>query len=1137
MTRKSARTRIARTRALLLALVTMVALVSVNSTADTAAAAPPSAPMLLGPPDSASVTIPFTISWSQVTGAGGYNWELSRSSTFGKVIERNAALLPGVATTGDVVSGIPAGTYFWRVQAVSRDLEPGAWSSPRSVVVTGAGAGVPGSPTLDPPQDTTQFHPLETATFTWSAVPGAVSYVLQESTDPDFPVGTRVRQVGILGTTEGISLGGGNTGSFQARVLAVNADGLVGPPSNVVSFSVSDANPFPAPPALAGPGNGTSQQLPVTLSWTHVPNHQQDGYHVQISNSAGFGTIEESFRTGDNRLMVPTLTSGTKFWRVRSQHGYLGSSQAYTDWSATGTFTVSPVSLRMSAVTFPERKYSGGEARGGIHLTGPAPAGGATVTFSTSHPALLPELPESRLIVAGESSGIVLVYPTGFSNSGRGMRVGFVTTPTPVTVTASYNGTSASTTITLLPPTLNDTPLQFFPVKATGGADLIGIVDLEVGCFAGICDGLAPPGGFDVNLSSSSPAAIVPTTHTIPAGAGGDSFPIRTNPVSQRTHVTISARAGGATASWTLTLTPSPEPDTLKLVPASTTNGSQGQVFIPLSEMAGYDQRVQVTSSNPAIASVPEFATVNASTTLGRFDITTGPVTTSTEVTISVTGRGITRSATLTVSPSLPALTGLSVNPSSVTGGTPSTGTVNLGSAAPPGGVSVNLGSNQPGAASVPATVTVPSGATSATFEITTSPVDTTTVQLSATLGATTQFAALSVTRSTSSALSALTLNPTTLVGGSSSTGTVTLSAAAPSGGTVVSLSDDSPSVTVPASVTVAAGTTSRTFSVTTSAVTAPTPAMVTGTAGSVTRSASLTLNPPTPAAPSLQSPANGASGLGQPVTLDWNDVPNATSYEIRVDDTSSMSAPYVANPTVTASQAVLTDLPARQLWWRVRARNSAGVFGPFSTTRSFTPQTATSTTSALSSLALSPTSVTGGASSVGTVTLTAPAPSGGTAVSLTSSNAAVAVPSSVTVPGGQSGASFAASTNTVGAPTSVTVTASAAGVSRTAVLTVNPPSSGTLAAPSLLSPAADARFSVGRNIVFDWTDVSGAAGYTIVIDDQSNFSSPTVLRTVTTSTFSTSSLPAVRMWFRARAVDAAGTPGAWSGSRRFEVR
>jgi hypothetical protein len=91
--------------------------------------------------------------------------------------------------------------------------------------------------------------------------------------------------------------------------------------------------------------------------------------------------------------------------------------------------------------------------------------------------------------------------------------------------------------------------------------------------------------------------------------------------------------------------------------------------------------------------------------------------------------------------------------------------------------------------------------------------------------------------------------------------------------------------------------------------------------------------------APTLVSPANGATGVAQPVTLDWNDVANATSYEVQVDNSSTIAAPFTANPTVTASQSTLSGLPAQQLWWRVRARNSAGVFGPFSSTRSFTPQ------------------------------------------------------------------------------------------------------------------------------------------------------------------------------------------------------
>jgi len=71
---------------------------------------------------------------------------------------------------------------------------------------------------------------------------------------------------------------------------------------------------------------------------------------------------------------------------------------------------------------------------------------------------------------------------------------------------------------------------------------------------------------------------------------------------------------------------------------------------------------------------------------------------------------------------------------------------------------------------------------------------------------------------------------------------------------------------------------------------------------------------------------------------------------------------------------------------------------------------------------------------------------------------------------------------------------------------------------------------------VFDWSDVAGAASYTIQIDDQSSFSSPIVSQTVSASTFSTSTLPAARMWWRVRAVDASGVAGAWSAGRRFEV-
>jgi hypothetical protein len=146
-------------------------------------------------------------------------------------------------------------------------------------------------------------------------------------------------------------------------------------------------------------------------------------------------------------------------------------------------------------------------------------------------------------------------------------------------------------------------------------------------------------------------------------------------------------------------------------------------------------------------------------------------------------------------------------------------------------------------------------------------------------------------------------------------------------------------------------------------------------------------------------------------------------------------------------------------------------------------------------------------------------------------------------VASGASSVTFGVTTSSVSANTSVSITATYNGVSRTTTLTVTPasstppPSSDPLPAPSLLSPAADARFSPGTSITFDWTDVSGAASYTIQIDDTETFTSPLVNQNTTASQFTTSSLPTIRMWFRVRANSSSGTPGSWSSIRRFEVK
>jgi FG-GAP-like repeat len=91
--------------------------------------------------------------------------------------------------------------------------------------------------------------------------------------------------------------------------------------------------------------------------------------------------------------------------------------------------------------------------------------------------------------------------------------------------------------------------------------------------------------------------------------------------------------------------------------------------------------------------------------------------------------------------------------------------------------------------------------------------------------------------------VASLSLNPTTVAGGNSSTGTVTLTAVAPAA-TTVAITSNNPAATVPASVTVPAGSQSRTFSISTGQVPATTSAVITASLNNTSRSATLTITP-----------------------------------------------------------------------------------------------------------------------------------------------------------------------------------------------------------------------------------------------------------------------------------------------------
>jgi hypothetical protein len=260
----------------------------------------------------------------------------------------------------------------------------------------------------------------------------------------------------------------------------------------------------------------------------------------------------------------------------------------------------------------------------------------------------------------------------------------------------------------------------------------------------------APAGGAQVVLASDSGSATVPSSVTVSAGATSSTFQVNTRAVTASTSVTIVASYGGASQSATLTVTPATVPTLalLTLNPTSVVGGVQsstGTVMLSGAAPAGGAQ-IALASDNGA-ASVPSSVTVSPGATSATFTVNTTPVTASTPVTISGSYGGVSKSATLMVTPApLPTVSSLTLNPSSVIGGVQSsTGTVTLSGPASAGGAQVALASDS-GAASVPSAVTVPAGATSATFTVSASiVVVATSATISASYNSTMQTATLSI--------------------------------------------------------------------------------------------------------------------------------------------------------------------------------------------------------------------------------------------------------------------------------------------------------------------------------------------------------------------------------------------------------
>jgi hypothetical protein len=509
---------------------------------------------------------------------------------------------------------------------------------------------------------------------------------------------------------------------------------------------------------------------------------------------------------------------------------YGGQIQDNVVMAANSTVTLSltateGVSLSSISVT-PTSVNGGTSATGMVTLSGAAPTGGVSVSTSSSN--LSATVPGAVNVAAGSTTATFTVTTQN------------VTTSTSATITAGYNGTSRTAALGITPAvTATLSSLSVNPASVTGGTSSTGTVTLS---------GAAPAGGISVSLSTNNAAATVPATVTIAAGSSSAAFGITTKTVTTSASATITAGYNGVSKTAALSITPAVTAalSSLSVNPASVTGGTSSTGTVTLSGAAPAGGISVSLSANNAAATVPATVTIAAGSSSAAFGITTKAVTTSASATITAGYNGVSKTAALIVTPAITvALSSLSVNPLSVTGSTSPMATVILSGVAPAGGTTVSLSSNN-ASATVPAAVTVAAGSSSAAFGVTTKTVTaSTSATITATYNGVVKTAVLTITPAAASvALASVSISPTSATGGTSPTGTVILTAPAPAGGLVVELWTTGTVAFVQQYFTIAAGSTTITFPVTTISVTATTQDTLTAYYNGATKTAPLTVTP-----------------------------------------------------------------------------------------------------------------------------------------------------------------------------------------------------------------------------------------------------------------------------------------------------
>src|SRR3954451_20094439 len=194
--------------------------------------------------------------------------------------------------------------------------------------------------------------------------------------------------------------------------------------------------------------------------------------------------------------------------------------------------------------------------------------------------------------------------------------------------------------------------LNINPDSVRAGESTTGIVDL----------GFADPEPTVVRFFSSDPSvAQVPTSITIPAGQTTGTFTITSNAAAPPTIVQImGATADNISRTHNLSVTAAtpagPSLSSVSFIPTLIVGGQNATGTVRFTAPMTQGAVVQLSSSQPSVARVPQEIVVSANSSTSTFNLATSTVATPSTVTITASWFGFTRTATITVTPGAPPI-------------------------------------------------------------------------------------------------------------------------------------------------------------------------------------------------------------------------------------------------------------------------------------------------------------------------------------------------------------------------------------------------------------------------------------------------------------------------------------------------